>query len=49
MAIVLPQAFAPALVTSTFAWSIGISTLGGNMIWILLGVSSAYMKWNGLR
>lgn len=38
MAIVFPQAFAPAFVTSTFAWSIKLKILGGNTIWIILGV-----------
>ncbi|KAI5122776.1 hypothetical protein M0805_000120 [Coniferiporia weirii] len=40
MAIVLPQAFAPAFVTSLFAYSISSGILGGNLIWIVLsGIS----------
>lgn len=36
MAIVLPQAIAPAFVTSLFAWSITSHILGGYLIWIIL-------------
>lgn len=36
MAIVLPQAIAPAFVTSTYAFSITSDILGGNLIWVAL-------------
>ena len=41
MAIVLPQAIAPAFVTSTYAFSISSNILNGNLIWIILLVISA--------
>jgi hypothetical protein len=42
MAIVLPQAFAPGLITAAFAWSIRLETLGGNTVWLLLGIICAF-------
>ena len=36
MAIILPQAIAPAFVTSLFAFSIQSGIAGGNLIWIIL-------------
>lgn len=41
MAIALPQAIAPAFVTSTFAYSIKNKVAGGNFVWfLLLGISA---------
>ncbi|THH11149.1 hypothetical protein EW145_g841 [Phellinidium pouzarii] len=36
MAIVLPEAVAPAFVTSMFAYSVSSGILGGNLIWIIM-------------
>jgi len=40
LAVVLPQAIAPAFVTSLFAFSIESGIAGGNLIWIILFVST---------
>lgn len=42
MAIVLPQAIAPAFVTSLFAISVQTGFAGGNLIWIFLFVLSTF-------
>jgi hypothetical protein len=49
MAIIAPQAVAPALATALFAFSIKSGSLGGNMFWLLLiafGILSCSLRPN---
>jgi hypothetical protein len=43
MAIILPQAIAPAFVTSLFAFSIQSGIAGGNLTWIILFAFSTFL------
>ena len=44
MAITLPQAIAPAFVTSLFAFSIQSGIAGGNLTWIILFAFSTSLQ-----
>jgi len=48
MAVVLPQAVAPALATILFAVSIHSPIFGGNLIWVLLFIFSSLVALHGL-